>query len=240
MTVFNIGDEVTALDDRTATITYGPFRSTFDRDEMYVAKDGAGRERAYKTTDLKAKPAFKVGDTVEYEYGSGGKLVAGPFKSGYHDQAIWVVEKADGTHMTPTQNSLTKVEPADAIKVGDRVRVLKDNANCADVKAGDVFTVAGLETHLSPGVRTTEVPGRAGGWFFSMTAVEKVTEPAANTYTHDGMTYDLDAQYRDKDGDVWFFDGQTHRDGSPVIACDGCGFDSIDEAVCYYGPLTKI
>jgi hypothetical protein len=68
----------------------------------------------------------------------------------------------------------------DAIKVGDKVRVTVDRANCADVKAGDVFTVASLETNLSPGVRTTSVPTRSGGWFFSLDVVEKVTDEPAD------------------------------------------------------------
>jgi hypothetical protein len=93
-----------------------------------------------------------------------------------------VVDAGTGRFMA-WANSVVKVDESAemyAIKPGDRVRVTVDRANCADVKAGDVFTVASMETNLSPGVRTTDAPTRPGGWFFSLDVVEKVTDEPAD------------------------------------------------------------
>ncbi|MFJ6636605.1 phiSA1p31-related protein [Streptomyces sp. NPDC091376] len=146
MTEFKAGDKVNHRAYGAGEITYGPFRGAFI-ETAYLTRFGNGRERVVNVEALTAFPAFAVGDEADYfpgavfSYpGTRVRLVAGPFKSEHHDTAIWVVEKANGTHMTPTENALRKVD-----------------------------------------------------------------EPAPDTYTHGGVTYDLTASYRDTDGDVWKF-----------------------------------
>jgi hypothetical protein len=241
---FQVGDKVTHRSKGDAEVVYGSFEhELLPARPCYLIRLAHGKHTMTDGDRLTLRPSFAIGDEVKYEYGSGGKLVAGPFKWGYHGEVIWVVEKADGTHMTPRANSLTKVTPADEeIKVGDRVRVLVDDANYADVKAGDVFTVAELVTYTDDGLRTTSIPGRRDGWFFSLTNVEKVTE-SANTYTRYGVTYDLAAKYRDKDGDVWrlkvidgvAYVGDAYDDYEVTEDCM-----TLESAAYRWGPLTRV
>jgi hypothetical protein len=129
--------------------------------------DGGMTDRRFVGRIGTVKQLHARGDILPYlvEFGDG---------RGHHgaENGQWnckVVERVD------------EVAETDAIKPGDRVRVTEDRANNADVKVGDVFTVASMETNLSPGVRTTDVPTRPGGWFFSLDVVEKVTdEPSAD------------------------------------------------------------
>jgi hypothetical protein len=62
-----------------------------------------------------------------------------------------------------------EVAEMSTVKVGDSVRVMTDGANFADVKAGDVFTVRGLDA-ADPG----DID--AGGWIFRPTDVEKIND----------------------------------------------------------------
>ncbi|MFD9205938.1 phiSA1p31-related protein [Streptomyces sioyaensis] len=239
---FKIGDEAT-YGDKAVTISGGPH---VGYSKWYVALGADGKEFPASADLLTLVPAFAIGDEVTYEYGGGGKLIAGPFKSGYHDTPFWVLEKPDGTHMTPTQNSLTKVvkpEP-DTIKVGDRVRVVEDGANHADVKRGDEFTVT--QAHERFGPLTIVVDDGAGGhWYFRPEDVEKVADRSPNMFTHNGVTYDLSADYRDRDGDLWSF----ARVGDEVRGEFGTGYrrdfingysDTLESAVRRYGPLTRV
>ncbi|WP_328742940.1 phiSA1p31-related protein [Streptomyces caniferus] len=234
---FKVGAKANYV-SKPVTITGGPF---VGYSEWYVVKGEDGKEHPAAASGLEPIPAFAVGDTVRYAYGSGGKLVAGPFKSEHHDELIWVVEKPNGTHMTPTQNSLTKVEVPDPIKVGDRVRVLEDDP---DIKPGQFVGLTGTiynvdEDDLPYGVRFDGEQGAPSRTWY-VTKVEKVTAPAADTFTHDGVTYELGADYRDNEGDVWKFTGKTAEDGTPEFVCHASGYTTVADAVYSYGPLTKI
>ncbi|BDM70575.1 hypothetical protein HEK616_40620 [Streptomyces nigrescens] len=239
---FKIGDKVTHPEfTETGEIKYGPYQKAGTYLTGYYLVDfGDSSCRELRGAWLTPVPAFAVGDEVTYVYGGGGKLVAGPFKSEYHGELLWVVEKPNGTHMTPTQNSLTKVEPA-PIKPGDRIRVLTDGADGASVRAGDEFTVLSVETDDNS-VHVDRGSGRV--WWFCAENVEKVTGQAANTFTHDGVTYDLGATYEDRDGDRWKFariDGEIFGDWglsrNEITSTSGY---SIACAVNQYGPFTKI
>lgn len=171
---FKVGDRVDHDAFGPGEVTYGPLAGAFASTHYAVKFERCEEERQVRSTYLTALHAFAVGDTVTYEYGSGGKLVAGPFRSEYHDEPIWVVEKANGTHLTPSQNALTKVE--------------------------------------------------------------------ADTFTHDGVTYDLSAQYRDNDGDVWSFTGRRNAVGVPrVTMTDNIeNPDTVTDIEAYWGPLTRV
>lgn len=56
--------------------------------------------------------------------------------------------------------------------VGDRVRVLKDDANGADVKRGDILTVMAVDSHEVQ----TKGAGHGGRWYIDHGNVEVVTD----------------------------------------------------------------
>ncbi|WP_445524748.1 BN159_2729 family protein [Streptomyces cyslabdanicus] len=64
---------------------------------------------------------------------------------------------------------------------------------------------------------------------------------AARPFQLDGFVYDLAVPQRDRDGDVWFFQGETRADGMPLLSIDGrperCSLANIVEQV---GPLTPV
>ncbi|MFD5198838.1 phiSA1p31-related protein [Streptomyces sp. NPDC058375] len=77
-------------------------------------------------------------------------------------------------------------------------------------------------------------------------ALEKIEAPkpapAADTFEYDGVTYDLNAKYKDRDGDVWSFTGRLSDDGIPRVTYTGYAdnIDTIAEIADNYGPLTKV
>ncbi|MFI7096400.1 phiSA1p31-related protein [Streptomyces lydicus] len=235
---FKVGDKANYV-GKPVTIAGGPFTGY---SEWYVVKGEDGKEHPAAASGL--APAFAIGDEVKYEYGGGGKLVAGPFRSEHHDELLWVVEKANGTHMTPTQNSLTKVEP-DTIKVGDRVRVVADDPESKPGQfvgmTGTVFNID--DDDLPYGVRFDADQGAPVlTWY--VTRVTKLSASDSDAVTHDGVTYELGADYEDRDGDRWKFarvDGEIFGDWgfsrNHITSTSGCG---IAYAVSQYGPFTLV
>ncbi|MGP3750859.1 phiSA1p31-related protein [Streptomyces sp. IBSNAI001] len=75
-------------------------------------------------------------------------------------------------------------------------------------------------------------------------ALEKIEAPkpapADDTFEYDGVTYDLDATYADKQGDTWTFTGNRHSNGSPALVCEYSGYTEIGDVLDSYGPLTKV
>jgi hypothetical protein len=170
---------------------------------------------------------FQVGDRVTaLRYP--GAVTYGPFSSTFDRHTMYVVKQDDGNERSYQATDLTALP---AFAVGDTVTT---NAGATgtllagpydSVHADEVFWVLERSAdgkHLTPLER----------------AMAKVAP--ANTYTHDGVTYDLDAKYRDSEGDLWEFTGRRHGNGSPVICCAHSGYDTVSDAVGDYGPLTKI
>jgi hypothetical protein len=242
VTDFKVGDKVTHNVRGDAEITYGPYTDTFGRTHS-VIRLTSGRELAVPTSNITVVPKFAVGDKVAYEYGGGGTLVAGPFKSEHHDEPIWVVEKVNGTHMTPTENALRKVdaEPTPEIKVGDRVRVLRATfAESTVGRVGKVVSTTETWREADNDLHRYDVEFDDGGSVYAA-EVELVDEPTADTYEYDSVVYDLSAAYNDRDNEPWTF----KRFGSAVRG--GCnGFppglltDPLELVVEKYGPLRKI
>ncbi|MGI5404163.1 phiSA1p31-related protein [Streptomyces sp. CA-135486] len=119
MTEFKVGDRATHHTYGEVEITYGPFRGGF-YPVAFLGRTASGVERIVRTESLTLVPKFAVGDDVEYTNGCSilGTLVAGPFTSEHHDEPIWVMEKANGTHMTPTENVLRRPEDAKTFVYG--------------------------------------------------------------------------------------------------------------------------
>ncbi|MFE3144772.1 phiSA1p31-related protein [Streptomyces scopuliridis] len=83
-------------------------------------------------------------------------------------------------------------------------------------------------------------------------ALEKPTppaapEPSADTFEYEGVTYELGAVYRDREGDHFKFEMPLSADGTPggrSRYIDGSGFGgphwTLAEVAGAYGPLTKV
>lgn len=135
----------------------------------------------------------------------------------------------------------TSAEPR-PLAIGDKIRILVDDHQGARVLAGDVLTVNSVHGDKF----STNAPRSTFSlrWNFYLhtegTGWERVT---GDTETVDGVVYDLSAEYRDRDGDVWRFD---RRPNGAVRGEYGLP-RSIDnhsaplrDVVRDYGPLTKI
>jgi hypothetical protein len=244
---FEVGQRVRHDAHGEAEITYGPFRDTFGR-TRYVVRLASGTETPLVAGTLSAvpePPAFDIGDKVMPNIGHSGKLVAGPFNSRSHDFGYWVVEGEDGKHSSHSAQYLTKVVESEPIKVGDRVRVTDDDGGGRNRFNGLIGTVKELrgEGHSLPYlVEFGDGRGHHGAlngrWHCG--AVERVADE--DTHAHNGVTYDLSAKYRDRDGDVWRFqrmsDGAVHGrwTAGPIEVHHSTLAEVADEC----GPLTRV
>ncbi|MFD5161011.1 phiSA1p31-related protein [Streptomyces hawaiiensis] len=248
---FEVGQKVRHSTYGDGEITYGPFRSTFG-EGAYLVRREDGIEKTWFGRFLSAipeTPTFSVGDVVTLATRADLRATVeyGPFD----DRDVYVVKLADEPTdpdeirtFTSMAHVMTKVADPEPIKVGDRVRVVKDDPETKpgvfNGRTGKVLDV--LEgADLPYRVRLDDPSGlpswSADRWW--VTDVERVTDES--TYTHDGVTYDLSAKYRDTDGDVWEFTGKR-RDGAPCVTYTGY-FDNPDTIVDiarHHGPLTRV
>ncbi|MEU8840267.1 phiSA1p31-related protein [Streptomyces roseus] len=236
---FKVGDEVEHRTFGRGTIAYGPYLHTTGPDYYLMVQSGGTHSQVLGEA-MTAAPKFTIGDEVRNPLtGIRGPIVAGPFVATGDGERYWIVEQPDGSHSTPREDGLTKVE-AREIKVGDRVRVTEADGVVKFV--GRVGVVAELDEYSTLRYLVEFGDGQGahgddnGQWWCN------AVEPTTDTYEHDGVTYDLSAKYRDKDGDVWRF--ECLADGSvrgtmgdaPIRAYD----DSLRVVVEEFGPLTKI
>ncbi|WP_326812128.1 phiSA1p31-related protein [Streptomyces scopuliridis] len=64
-----------------------------------------------------------------------------------------------------------------------------------------------------------------------------------DTYEYDGVSYNLYATYRDREGDEWTFTGRRNENGVPYVTMypgSDNTFDTIGSVVRLYAPLTKV
>ncbi|WP_425837420.1 phiSA1p31-related protein [Streptomyces fractus] len=239
-TTFKVGDKVKHRTFGAGEVAFGPFEH-FSGSDMYLMKEADSDRHVFsEPAALTLASAYEVGDKVRV-YADGGYTVkAGPFAG--HATEWYVVGEADGVDYRANVGTLTREpEAAAKFKVGDKVRVLVDYADGASVSKGDVFTVQNVYSDEI----VTDGNGLTSRWFFKPANVELVDD--ANTYTHDGVTYDLSARYRDKEGDFWTFrriDGEargnyraTDVDCSALINKYS---DTLETVVSDYGPLTRV
>jgi hypothetical protein len=240
---FEVGQKVRHDAHGDVEVTYGPFHDTFGR-TRYVVRLASGTETTLTEGTLDAipePPAFAVGDKVTTALYGSGTLVAGPYEGRYCD-GRWVVELTNGKHVFPASEALTKVVEQ-PIKVGDRVRVTDDGGG-AHRFTGRVGTVKKLHPEsyaLRYLVEFGDGQGHHGdlNGRWNCKAVERVE--AENTHTYNGVTYDLSAKYKDRDGDVWQFArfGDEVRGtytNRPVEEHD----ETLSGVVRSYGPLTRV
>jgi hypothetical protein len=257
VTEFKVGDKVEHNGRRNGVLTYGPFQSVSLSGEAFLLKEEDGRERVVRAGYLTALPSFAVGDEAVYD-GYRVKIEGGPVTGFLSGDEVYLFRFLEGPNegkgASRPVNVFQVVPTSEPIKVGDVVRVLKDRAEFADVKAGDTFTVAEM---MSGGRIAVHAPLRVGGrfWYFEPESLEKVTDdPAAFTYR--GIAYEYGAEYRDREGDIFEFKAELsapgtldqNSDGTPIgrSRSDSPGSTpgrwvwSLAEAVNNYGPLRKV
>lgn len=165
---------------------------------------------------------FKAGDKVTNDVFGAGEIVYGPY-DGYN----YFFKGEDGNHYTV---SGSRCKPAAKFKVGDKVR------------SGSVeYTVKG-GPFFGPAHEWYAIMNADGVDYQSNASFLRLVEPAGDTYEHDGVTYDLTARYRDRDGDVWKF--ERRPDGKVLGTYFSRSVDEYDdelsEVVSGYGPLTRV
>ncbi len=250
--VFEVGQKVRYRGEEV-TITYGPYTSSLGL-TRYLVKDADGAElptRDYDLTAIPTSPAFVVGDTVTLATRPGGMpytVEYGPFD----DRDVYVVRRVDEPTdpddvrtFTALAGVMRKVE-APAVKVGDRVRIVKDSDG---IRSGEYVGLVGTLERVDEGaelahlVRFGDGSGTHGDkvngrWWCER--VEPVTDE--NTYEHDGVIYDLTARYRDRDGDVWRLKRingvvRARWDGEDSPTTDS---NTLATVAGTWGPLTRV
>lgn len=209
---FEVGQKVKHAVYGDMEVTYGPFRARF-APVAYLARHEDGREMAATDRSLAAipeTPKFAVGDVVTLATRAGARVTVeyGPFD----DRDVYVVklvEAPDGDDnprtFTAMAHVMTKVVEPEPVKVGDRVRVTDDDGGGSNRFNGRVGVLKEYNERNYLPYLVEFGDGRGyhgdenGRW--NCKAVERVTDE--DTYTHNGVTFDLAAQYSDKDDDVW-------------------------------------
>jgi hypothetical protein len=243
---FEVGQKVKHYTRGDVEVSYGPYDSPFGG-PRYVVKLDSGKETAVSPDTLTAipvTPKFAVGDEVTLRTrGSKATVEYGPFD----DRDVYVVKLVDeptdpdGVRTFTALASVMQAVPE--IKVGDRVRVVKDDPA---IRTGEFVGKTGVVQGLNR--RSSRLPfdvrfdagqgAHYGSW--NVAEVEPVTDE--NAHTHDGVTYDLTAKYKDRDSDTWHLaviDGRLYGGTSwaPRDRHDGISVESILES---WGPLTRV
>jgi hypothetical protein len=216
---FTAGDKVNHPDYGTGEVLYGPYTGLIVR-TAYLVQFSDGRGVVVSAAKLAALPAFAVGDKVTFDNGTLVTVAYGPYRVREAGEDRWfVVRHANGTEHTATSNRLTPVTTSAPLAVDDKIRILKDWHDFANVKTGDVLTVSSINTNR--GEFHTNAPALRDGdfWVFDFSAEGHGWERvSADTYTYNGKTFDLSKDVYDSSGDAWSFTGE-YGDGYPLMTC---------------------
>ncbi|AKZ59191.1 hypothetical protein SAM23877_6146 [Streptomyces ambofaciens ATCC 23877] len=181
--------------------------------------------------------AFKVGDKVDHRTFGKGEVVFGPFEHTMGSDFYLMKQEHDGAHALTAGEALTQ---AAKFKVGNKAQ---------GTYSGRVYTIVG-GPYRGPAGRTWYATESTDGMVTNNDEDDLLTvtpEPAKDEAIVDGVTYDLTARYRDRDGDYWTFkdvDGTVRgecssydRDNSEHISSYS---DPLESAVRNFGPLTRV
>lgn len=247
---FEVGQRVKHGVHGEMEITYGPFEGSFSRVVYLARKDGETKERVTAPQTLSAipePPKFAVGDKVRGTYARTPYIIeAGPFFNG--DYEWYAVKDEKGNVSNGGALALEAVE-TEPVKVGDRVRVVKDDPNSRTGQyvgmVGTLKMVQETSAYLpylvefgnGSGIHGDKVNGR-----WNVAEVERVDDDR-NTVIIDGTSYDLTAKYRDNEGDVWTFERLPNGDvrgdyGDDAEVTEYSSF--MESIVRNYGPLTRV
>jgi hypothetical protein len=171
--------------------------------------------------------AFKVGDTVEFNFAgrmAQGEIAFGPFTRLTMAGEWCLVRRSDGTYSMHNSERLTAIPK---FQVGDLVRTTY-NAEYT-IAAGPFKTAAGSAFMI-----------RNEQGDHHLHIAETLTK-VENTYIYDGITYDLDARYRDFDGDEWALQMKDGQVMAGMAAYSDIDYTwTLGRLICKYGPLTKV
>ncbi|MEO3974401.1 phiSA1p31-related protein [Streptomyces sp. CAU 1734] len=242
MTGFKVGDRVQAL-TRRGVVTYGPVSSTFSLYTAYAVQVDGDEERLYRETDLSAA-LFAVGDRLKDSTGKTYEVIGGPYTA--RVGIPWYAVKDDAGYEMSTAAlgplEFVTEETAPTIAVGDRVRIVRaKNAESRHGYEGVVTSVKG-QFRAERGDRHPFDVRLDDGDVVHCAEVEKVE---SRSFTHGGVTYLPDTDYRDRDGDIWRFalvDGEMWGSHSDSRYSDANPIDGwrLAYAVDNYGPLTQV
>lgn len=177
--------------------------------------------------------SFKVGDKVQYTRGQrpDGEIVFGPFDTAFGTDCF-MVKRDDGIHLLVSAYDL--VPKALAYTVGMTVVSNSGSGRAYKLVAGPFTNAYGS---------TFWVGEISGAHAVCMERNFAAPAPSARSYTHDGVIYDMAAQYRDREGDVWSFTGRRNEVGEPYVTMLGnMGnlSDTIVSIANVYGPLVLL
>ncbi|MFE3144771.1 phiSA1p31-related protein [Streptomyces scopuliridis] len=239
---FKVGDRVTVDRRGDGVVTYGPVEGPYGGQRIVVKLDG-GVETAVNTSNVTVIPTFAIGDKAKM-YGESNpvEIIGGPFTNRYH---TWFAVRAEVGETMASESDLTAPPTPAPIAVGDRVRVTEDDPYS---RTGEFVGQRGTVRRLNGSSRLpyhVEFDAGQGAphtrW--NVTSVEKITDESADTYRYEGITYDLTAQYTDRDGDAWRFarvDGVVRGDWSGARNSITSEDSTLSYVVTRYGPMTKI
>ncbi|MGV9546819.1 phiSA1p31-related protein [Streptomyces ardesiacus] len=240
---FEVGQKVRFRGEEV-TVTYGPYTGPTGL-VRYIVKDSLDTETPARKSEIYAiptPPAFAVGDEVTYNVWGAGTVQFGPYTDA--GEEVYLVKFANGRTAGIGTRYLKPSPPA--VKVGDRVRVVKDDESVDPGEfVGLIGTVSGRGTEGgSTPYRVSFGTGLGrhgdpvnGHWF----CAEVVPVTDEDTYEHDGVVYDLTAKYRDRDGDTLrigmvngvararFYGGVPDEESH-----------ELSYVVANYGPLTRV
>jgi len=185
---------------------------------------------------------FQAGDKVTHRDFGPGEVILGPLKMTFGATA-YAVRTDDGVERSLRGDAL-KLRAV--FTVGD---IVTYDSHSAEIVGGPVVGIDSGEPLFL--IKFTDGDHAGKG---AARRASQLTATGADTYTHDGVTYDLTARYRDCEGDVYEF-SRTERsipgsadcqdDGSPVGRMTagwrpGVWNWSLAEVVRKYGPLTRV
>lgn len=245
-TLFNIGDKVTHDDLGPGEIVFGPLKMTYGATAYAVRLDN-GEDRSLRADKLTARAGmYTVGDEAVY-IGYRVKVIGGPVVGYISGDTRYLVEFVDGPDVGKgdgaTEGRLSPAPASGSAKVGDRVRVVRAKyAEEYHGKTGTVISVTDTWVPTGDVLHPYDVRMDAGGEI-AAAEVEKIAdEPPTSYAVVNGARYNMGAQYRDKDDDVWVFqlvDGTARGE-----SCDCCtpnsDSETLADVVSAYGPLTRV
>ncbi|WP_282203921.1 phiSA1p31-related protein [Kitasatospora fiedleri] len=252
---FKAGDKVTHAVFGDGEVKFGPFRGMFSADDgtgdhytvAFTAGSMARRAGSVRGGSLTLRPEFEIGACVLFNE-ERSKVVAGPFTDKYAPSHPWyVLEDEDGNHETSAARFLT-LAPADEpteLKIGGRARVLVDGPHLAGLHVGDVVEVTGVEAGSDNEPDSVDVYHNGTTWYVDASQLEALPDEPSGYCVISGVRYDLSAEYRDKDDDMWQFSPEQQADdGTPAGKMRGWStFDSgcsLRYVLDTYGPLTRV
>ncbi|MFJ9213033.1 phiSA1p31-related protein [Streptomyces sp. NPDC102264] len=256
---FTVGDKAKMVGESDPVeIIGGPFKNRYHT--WFAVKSETGEHYTASEDNLTALPApdpIKVGDRVRVTeddpYTRTGEFVGklGTVCKLNSTSSLPYNVEFDSDQGAPYSRwavaSVEKIKDAPAlVSIGTRVRV--DRAKWAEESHGMTGVVTSNTQTFRSHVGDTHVYDVEldDGPTIHVAELTLLDEPA-DTVVHRGITYDLSATYRDRDGDAWRFarvDGVVRgacRPASSRTEFHITGYSgTLREVVDAYGPLSKI